>query len=175
MTANIEKIITGNTQTTIDYSHRDEFAPLIDTIHSLQQTLSYQESIRSTFLSDLSHEIKTPITALKCYLEAIEDGVMDLDSQMTTLLARELARLIQTTDRIMSYEHLSHQSREAIAVTLIELRPLITDLITEYHPQLMKRNQNIIHHLTKKSSILMDGSLLLQILHNIFSNFVKYA
>jgi signal transduction histidine kinase len=43
--------------------------PLVDMINNLNKSLSIQEKIRTSFLSDLSHEIKTPITAVKCYLE----------------------------------------------------------------------------------------------------------
>ncbi|HBY74420.1 TPA: hypothetical protein DEG21_00585 [Patescibacteria group bacterium] len=38
-------------------------------MNNLNKSLSLQEKIRSDFLSDLSHEIKTPITAVKCYIE----------------------------------------------------------------------------------------------------------
>jgi signal transduction histidine kinase len=53
----------------IEYKRRDEFEPLIHAVNSLSESLSIQEKIRSDFLSDFSHEIKTPITALKVYFE----------------------------------------------------------------------------------------------------------
>lgn len=53
----------------IRYTRNDEFFPLISTINNLHRSLSIQENIRSNFLSDLSHEIRTPITAVRLYLE----------------------------------------------------------------------------------------------------------
>lgn len=53
----------------IIYKRRDEFAPLITAVNTLSQSLAAQEKIRSDFLSDFSHEIKTPITALKVFME----------------------------------------------------------------------------------------------------------
>ncbi len=55
------------------YKRDNEFTPLVQTINNLYKSLRVQENIRSNFLSDISHEIRTPITAVRCYLEAIED------------------------------------------------------------------------------------------------------
>ncbi len=53
----------------VRYTRSDEFAPLVQAVNSLSQSLALQEKIRSDFLSDFSHEIKTPIAALKVFLE----------------------------------------------------------------------------------------------------------
>ena len=53
----------------IVYTRTDEFAPLVTAVNALAGNLARQEKIRSDFLSDFSHEIKTPITALKMFLE----------------------------------------------------------------------------------------------------------
>lgn len=53
----------------IAYTREDEFAPLVRAVNTLSLSLSKQEKIRSDFLSDFSHEVKTPITALKVFLE----------------------------------------------------------------------------------------------------------
>lgn len=83
---NLEQIIGGKMFSTIRYGRKNEFQPLITTINNLHKSLSIQEKIRSNFLSDLSHEIRTPITAVKCYLDGIEDGIMKLDKKTITLL-----------------------------------------------------------------------------------------
>jgi two-component system, OmpR family, sensor kinase len=66
---NLSNIIYKKEYKNIVYKKKDEFHPLIEAINGLNKSLSLQEKIRSDFLSDLSHEIKTPITAIKCYLE----------------------------------------------------------------------------------------------------------
>lgn len=57
-------------------------------------------------LSDLSHEIKTPITAIKCYLEGMDDGVIEASEKNYRLLHNEIDRLINITSSIMEYEKL---------------------------------------------------------------------
>jgi len=97
VTENIKNIIDRKKYASIRYSSHNEFSPLISTINSLHKSLSIQEKIRSDFLSDLSHEIRTPITAVQCYLEAIEDGIMKFDIKTQEMLQKELTRLIHIT------------------------------------------------------------------------------
>ncbi len=175
VTENIEKIIEKWEYSSTRYIRKDEFLPLIDTINSLQKTLAIQEKIRSNFLSDISHEIRTPITALQCYLEAIEDGVMRMDEKLTPLLGKELTRLTDITGQIMAYESLTHNTFQDIRVERFLVPPLIEDIITEYSPQLLKTNQKIVNAVPSHFNMSMDERMFTQILHNIFSNFIKYA
>ena len=160
---------------TITYWRNDEFAPLVSTINNLYKSLRVQENIRSNFLSDISHEIRTPITAVKCYLEAIEDGMMTLDTKTIPLLQNELTRLTSITERIMEYESLTHHYTEDIHVERFLVRNEIEMIIHEYLPQLEKNEQKIYIEWVHDVYIRMDKNMLVQVLHNIFSNFIKYA
>lgn len=53
----------------LDYQGKDEFRPLVDSLNNLRHRLDHQESIRTQFLADMSHELKTPMTAIRVYLE----------------------------------------------------------------------------------------------------------
>ncbi len=157
------------------YKRNDEFAPLVSTINNLYKSLRVQENIRSDFLSDISHEIRTPITAVRCYLEAIEDGMMTLDNKTIPLLQAELTRLTSITEKIMEYEHLTHHYTDNIHVERFAVKKQIETLIHEYSPQLEKSEQQIIIIWETDVFIRMDNNMFIQILHNVFSNFIKYA
>jgi two-component system, OmpR family, sensor histidine kinase BaeS len=175
VTENIRKITENGEYTTLTYNKKDEFFPLISSINSLHKSLSIQEKIRSNFLSDLSHEIRTPITAVKCYLEAIEDGVMKLDTKTLHLFQNELDRLAQTTEEIMQFDRATHPMQKDIRVARISMRKTLTPLIQEYLPQCQKTWQAIDIDMPRDTMTRIDESMFTQIVHNIFSNFIKYA
>lgn len=175
VTENIRKITENGEYTSLQYSKKDEFFPLISAINNLHKSLSIQEKIRSNFLTDLSHEIRTPITAVKCYLEAIEDGVMTLDTKTLTLFQNELSRLASTTEEIMQFERTTHPMEKNIRVERFSVRKSIAPLIQEYIPQCQKNNQKIEIDMPRDTMIRMDEDMFIQIVHNIFSNFIKYA
>ncbi len=145
------------------------------TINSLYKSLRVQENIRSNFLSDISHEIRTPITAVRCYLEAIEDGMMTLDTKTIPLLQTELTRLTSITEQIMEYESLTHHVSDDIRVEKFDIRSQIEELIYEYRPQFDKIKQQVQIYGNIDVSVRMDRNMFVQILHNIFSNSIKYA
>ncbi len=175
VTENIKNIIDRKKYATIRYPGKNEFSPLISTINNLQKTLSIQEKIRSDFLSDISHEIRTPITAVQCYLEAIEDGMMQLDETTLPMLQAELKRLTDITSGIMNYERLTSDIFEDIKVETFFLFETTQPIIESYRPQLEKSKQSILVDFLPEEKINMDKNMYIQILHNIFSNFLKYA
>jgi signal transduction histidine kinase len=175
ITSTIQNIIDRKRYGNIRYSGKNEFTPLISTINNLHKTLSIQEKIRTDFLSDLSHEIRTPITAVKCYLEALEDGAMKLDTDTLPLLQSEFTRLTTITGRIMDFESLTHDIFDQVTVERFALKKITESMIEEYIPQLQKKSQKIMIDFPSDTMTSMDRNMYIQILHNIFSNFIKYA
>ena len=175
ITRTIQSIIDRKRYGTIRYTGANEFTPLISTINNLHKTLSIQEKLRADFLSDLSHEIRTPITAVKCYLEAIEDGAMQIDTDTLSLLQSELTRLTSITGRIMDFESLTHDIFDSVKVERFVLRRITEEIIQEYEPQLQRYSQSVVLDMPSDTMTSMDRDMYVQILHNIFSNFIKYA
>lgn len=172
---NLSNIIHKKKYRNIIYMKKDEFHPLFEVINNLNKSLSIQEKIRSDFLSDLSHEIKTPITAIKCYLEWIEDGIIKIDENNMKILYEEIERLIKITNSIMDYEKEESKNFGDIFIEKLDLSKLIEKVMEEYSPQLIKTNQQIISYIPHKFNINADKDKMMQLLHNIFSNFKKYA
>lgn len=173
---NLSDIISRKEYKQIEYKKRDEFGSLISTINALNKNLSHQQKIRSDLLSDLSHEIKTPITAIKCYLEGMDDGVIESTPKNYALLHKEINRLIEITSSIMEYEKLEQTSQEALKIAPLDFQKCLSHLREEYTPLLAKQGQQIVFQESKNSIILsFDESKFIQLLHNIFSNFIKYS
>lgn len=89
---------------TLDYQGKDEFRPLVDSLNNLRHRLDHQENIRTQFLTDMSHELKTPMTAIRVYLEGIKDGVIQLNTKNIDALAGELARLTRIVESLMHFQ-----------------------------------------------------------------------
>ena len=172
---NIQNIIDRKRYGTIRYSGKNEFMPLISTINNLHKSLSIQEKIRTEFLSDLSHEIRTPITAVQCYIEALEDGMMKLDKDTLPLLQSELSRLTSITGKIMDFESLTHDIFDQVKVERFSLRKITEEIMQEYLPQFQKKDQSFSLEFPIDTMTSMDKNMYIQILHNIFSNCIKYA
>lgn len=171
----IEDMANRREYKSVEYKGNDEFRPLLDAIGTLSESLAFQEKIRSDFLSDLSHEIKTPITAIKCYLEGIEDGVIPLDEKNIGHLSEEISRLIRITDSVMKMERLEGKGAAEIVPEKIDLVDVLQKTRDEYSPMFSETRQVVSFADEKRFNIVFDRDGLLQIVHNVFSNFRKYA
>jgi signal transduction histidine kinase len=100
---------------------------------------------------------------------------MKLDEKNIKLLHGEIDRLIKITNLIMDYEKVESKKNDNIFITKFDLIELLEFVKTEYFMELQKNNSEVIFNSSKKFYLNADRDKIIQILHNIFSNFLKYA
>ncbi len=170
----LDELTESRNYSEVKYTREDEFAPLVRAVNTLSLSLSKQEKIRSDFLSDFSHEVKTPITALKVFLEGVEDGVVALDERGLGIVQGELDRLLSVTDSIMQYEKIVALSEREAQYSEFDLREIFDDLREEYTP-LLARSAQVITLADAVCKVRLERDLIVQLVHNVYSNFIKYA
>ena len=77
-----------------------EVEALAASFNTMAGQLERTEDIRRRMLSDLAHEMRTPISVLTIYLEALQDGVTHWDETTSELMSEQLARLTRLVDDI---------------------------------------------------------------------------
>ena len=133
-----------------------------------------QETIRNRLLADISHELKTPITSIQCYLEWISDGVIKLNEKNLASITGEMSRLITLVNTIMQYE--SFENQELKLKMKEENLTTIIKSLTETHKKRLKENKQKIKIVWVDDLLMeIDKDLFSQIVHNIIGNFLKYA
>lgn len=173
-TNQIKTLDIGTRAKKIQYKKRDEIGLLIDAINGLNTRLSMQEKIRSRLLADISHELKTPITSIQCYLEGISDGVIDLSEKNLNSITSEMSRLIGLVNQIMDYEKFENQE---LIITKKSINPyeLISGIIETQKLRLSEWEQSVTLTGSQNIEVLWDEDLLTQVIYNIVGNFYKYS
>jgi two-component system, OmpR family, sensor histidine kinase BaeS len=72
-----------------------EFDAIADAFNTMAQRLGTVEGTRRQLLADLAHEIRTPVSVLEAYMEALEDGVQTLDQDTIAMLRDQTRRLVR--------------------------------------------------------------------------------
>lgn len=158
----------------IDYKKKDEIWLLIQSINNLNTKLSVQETIRSRLLADISHELKTPITSIQCYLEGIIDGVISLSSENLASITGEMKRLTDLVNQIMEYEQFENTDLELTKIST-NMYDFISPILDTQQIYLQKNKQLIGLSWSKNMEALIDRDTFTQLVYNIVWNFVKYA
>ncbi|MDD3646583.1 MAG: HAMP domain-containing sensor histidine kinase [Candidatus Gracilibacteria bacterium] len=174
ITNKIRKLKPGSTDSILHYKKRDEVGLLINAINGLNKKLNIQKTIRSRLLADISHELKTPITSIQCYLEGISDGVIKLDKKNLAAITEEMSRLISLVNRIMNYERFENQKLELNLENKV-LGDLIKEVVETHKKNLKENKQRVKVTGDENLEKSLDKNLFKQVIHNIVGNFLKYA
>ncbi len=160
-TRQIQSLSLGTRAVPIAYDKPDEIGLLIDAINNLNRRLGVQEDIRSRLLADISHELKTPITAIQCYLEGISDGVIRLSDDNLSSIISEMNRLTDLVNRIMEFEKFENTE---LSVNAISLSPyeILKNIAETQAPMLEKTGQTIDFTGSKNIEIIADEGLFRQ-------------
>lgn len=106
------KQIEGLSKMALDFKNKDylvnetmesnieEIQDLYDNMIFLGKSLAEQEGIRKKYSQDISHELRTPLTNLLLYIEAIKDGVLELDEDSFESIQEEIYHMNSLVDKL---------------------------------------------------------------------------
>ncbi len=174
VTGKIKRLRPWRDSEEIKYEWKDEIGLLIKAINGLNKKLNVQQTIRSRLLADISHELKTPITSIQCYLEWISDWVIKLNEKNLASITDEMKRLITLVNTIMQYESFENQNLE-LDLKEENLPPIIKSLVETHKKRLKENKQKIKVVWVDELMMEIDKDLFTQIVHNVIGNFLKYA
>jgi len=135
------------------------------------------ETERNMLIANLSHDMRTPITSIKGYLEGIRDGVADSPEKMQKYLdtiynkALILERLV---DNMTQYSELE-LGRMQYAFEFIDLTEYLRDLEEDYRQSLEDGGFHLdVNLLDMPLTVVADRDKLKRVLDNLLSNAIKY-
>ncbi|MCK1991226.1 HAMP domain-containing histidine kinase [Peribacillus muralis] len=144
---------------------------------SVKIQLQYEEN-RKELLSNISHDLKTPITSIIGYVEGIQDGVANTPQKMEKYLstihlkAKDLDSLI---DELFLFSKLD-LNKEPFTFESVDLNQFIRDYVEEFHLDFLQQGTQIEwNRMDKPIFVTADREKLRRVLANLISNCVKYA
>ncbi len=144
------------------------------------QDITKQENIensRREFVANVSHELKTPITTIKTYIETIRENDLDRETEIGFLdvVNKEADRMTRLIGDLLTLSKLDSKiilaNREYINVS-----ELIFDVVSKMKIEANKYDHKLTYHeMNELPPLFMDKDRLEQILINIISNSIKYT
>lgn len=143
----------------------------------IEVRLRYEQEMKE-LISNISHDLRTPITAIKGYAEGIMDGVADTkekqDKYIKTIYikANDLSFLV---DELAFYSKIDFDTM-SYTFNSIDVDDYFTDCINEISLDLEVKNIEIVYnnHLTAPVKVQADAEQLKRVINNIIGNSVKY-
>ncbi|MBR9978510.1 MAG: HAMP domain-containing protein [Bacteroidetes bacterium] len=138
------------------------------------------EKVRREFVANVSHELKTPITSIKGFVETLLDGAMhdrEDAERFLGIVARQADRLNAIIEDLLSLSRVEQGSERDQHVVLSEapLRDVVLSAVQSCQMDADAKNMRIETHADTELSAMMNQQLLEQVLINLVGNAIKYS
>ena len=164
------------------YSHRadasgtDEIAQIAAEFNSLTDRLQTTENARRRFVSDASHELKTPLAGIRLLTDSIlQTGDMDADTTREFVgdIGREAERLTRITENLLRLTRLD--SGAVPPVTPVPVAPVLERVARMLAVLAREKNVTLSYEAEPQAVALATEDDVHQILYNLMDNGIKYS
>lgn len=176
ITAGANEYAAGNLDHQIDVHTHDEMGYLAATLNYMSSELDKMEEYQKTFIANVSHDFRSPLTSIKGYLEAIIDGTIPPEMQEKYLnrVISETDRLNKLTQGLLTLNSLD--SKGYLSRGNFDINRVIKDTAASFEGTCEKKNINF--DLTFSDNIQMvyaDMGKIQQVLYNLIDNAIKFS
>ena len=151
-----------------------EFDLLTQTINRLAERLESTEETRRRMLSDLAHEMRTPLATIDAHLEAIEDGVRAADTETLTVLRSSTDRLGRLARDIGAVSR-AEEGQLAVHPEPVPAADLVRAAITAAHVDAENKHLVLVEQIDSDATVLADKGRMGQVLGNLIDNAIRHS
>ena len=146
--------------------------------------ISYEMRVasqRTTFVANVSHELKTPLTSIRLYAELLSSGKQTDEARRRDYLrtiSSEAQRLSNLVDNVLTFSRRGRKASDDLQLETISLADLTLETVSQIEPHLEKLGFSVKYDragLYEKLPIKGDREALKQVLVNLLSNAEKYS
>ncbi|MFQ3545549.1 ATP-binding protein [Halobacillus rhizosphaerae] len=181
-----DKISEGNLDFYMESKNKDELGKLVNTFDDMRGKLKeslelreHYENNRKELIASISHDLKTPLTSIRGYVEGIQDGVAKTEDKLERYLgtirskAEYMDRLI---NELFLYSKLDLK-KEPFNFEKVKISPFIEDYVEELKFELAQENVQVSLNVQKTAHAIVsiDRNKMIRVLNNILNNSVNYV
>lgn len=170
----VDNLSNDDYDDTYTYDEDDELKALSVAIDTMRENLKKQENYKNQMYQNISHDFKTPLTVIKSYIEAIQDGVQTVP-QGVKVIEEQINKLELKVHSLLYLNKLNYfKERKDLTVEKVNVQQVIYNSVEK-----MKNIRPDVKWTvyTKNSETIMKGTYDMweAVVDNILSNFVRYA
>jgi two-component system sensor histidine kinase BaeS len=152
-----------------------EVASLAEAFNSMAGDLEYAEQLRRNMVADVAHELRTPLSNIQGYLEAIRDGMVEPDAAAIRSLNEETALLSRLVNELQELS-LAEAGELKLVYETEDIVGLVRQAATSWQPQLAAGQISLSLELPADLPLVnIDWQRVNEVLHNILENAVAHT
>jgi signal transduction histidine kinase len=154
----------------------DDFDSLAQAFNQMAAQLQTVDTSRRQLFADLAHEIRTPVSVLQAYTEAIEDGVRSLTPDTTAMLRDQTQRLVRFAEDVATLAQ-AEESATSLEFADIDIGELIAKTVAALRGPYRAKPVLLTMHMTSTDlpPLCGDEQRLSQVLVNLLDNALRHT
>lgn len=172
-----EQYSTGNFDTPMDIHSSDEIGQLASTLEYMASELAKLDEYRKSFISNISHDFRSPLTSIKGYIEAIQDGTIPPEKQ-----SHYLDIVVQQTNRLtkLTSSLLELNNYDSYGIWLVckdfDIVDLVLSAINSFEGRCIEKKISLrLNNHTEHSIVHADKTKIEQVIYNLLDNAIKFT
>lgn len=177
LTRSIQRMGRGDLSVRVPVKGSGEIKKLAETFNAMSEKLELLDKSRNQFVSNASHELKTPLATMKILLESIiyqPDMDHELRTEFLTDVNKEIDRLSLIISDLLTLVSMDAKNMRLNRETF-SLAQVVRDSAHRLEPVAGQRNQEIKLQVSDNCEMYADCAKLTQVVYNLMDNAIKYT
>ncbi|MCK5827421.1 HAMP domain-containing protein [Candidatus Bipolaricaulota bacterium] len=169
------QVAAGNFDERVDIVSSDEIGRLAGSFNDMAASLETSEQVKRRLIADISHELRTPITAVRTTLESLRDGLMEPTQATLSALHDKIlltTRLVQDLHQLA----LADSGRLSMHPRKCSVENIVDTILETIGVQMEDENITLIREIEPElPSIMADAQRIEQVLLNLLANAIRHT
>lgn len=167
----------GNLSYRVSPRHHDEIGRLALSLDYMASELNEMDKFQQKFLSNISHDFRSPLTSIKGYLEAISDGTIppEMTGKYIDIVLFETERLTKLTSNILTLNELDPKTVR-LEISDFDINTVIRHTIEIFEGTCKKKKIQFQLTFTGETELVhADKGKIQQVIYNLIDNAIKFS
>lgn len=184
LTFTTNEIRKGNLSTPLSYEDEDDFYELAKSIESMRESLQLSvekqdilEIEKKELIANISHDLRTPITSIRGYVQGLKDGVARTEETQREYLETIESKTYMIESLLNDLFEITRFDTNAIKLNkqVVNLKDFLNDCVDELENDVTKVGGKLsLHFIIKDTRIQVDPEKLMRVFINVIENSIKY-
>ncbi len=177
ITEGAKQFASGNLTHKIDIQKNDEMGYLADTMNFMADELKKNNEYQKKFISNVSHDFRSPLTSIKGFSEAMCDGTIppEMHEHYLKIISGEASRLEKLTRSILTLNNMD-QNEVVLNRTNFDINEMLRSTAAVFEGSCRKKKISIDLVLNGSSFMVnADHDKIEQVVYNLLDNAVKFS